>query len=60
MDNINIYKQNINKTKTDNNAPISQKINDNAPLTKQKNMDNSKRKNKTIESSIQVLYLGFK
>ena len=60
MDNINIYKQNINKTKNDNNAPISQKINDNAPLLEQENMDNSKRKNKTIESSIQVLYLSFK
>ena len=48
MENINIYKQNKKKTKTDNNAPISQKINDNAPLLEQENMDNSKRKNKTI------------
>ena len=34
MDNINIYKQNINKTKTDNNAPIGLNHKDNAPLTK--------------------------
>ena len=60
MDNINIYKQNINKTKTYNNAPIGLNHKDNAPLLEQENMDNSKRKNKTIESSIQVLYLSFK
>lgn len=52
MDNINIYKQNINKTKTYNNAPIGLNHKDNAPLTKKTNMDNSKRKNKGTQSIV--------